>query len=236
MLIQLVRIVALMIQSQLKHWSLVKSIYLHFYFCLYWRFRIFTQFHLVLLHSSSMKMPIVCFCAISFWVMLRLHINRIKVENENNDRPTEWVRVSILFWVLLAFLTVKHGYIHFAMNGIYNKISTIYPRKREYRPIKIFHLNFANCFGLLFHNILVGFIWYCATKSAGCVFTVYHIYILSLYGETVVDRIIFRVFHLFLLFFTFVCMLFKTPPLASSHNLLFVRTRCHLNIKCSTQI
>lgn len=142
------------------------------------------------------------------------------------------------FWVLLAFLTVKHGYIHFAMNGIYNKISTIYPRKREYRPIKIFHLNFANCFGLLFHNILVGFIWNWATKSAGCVFTVYHIYVLSLYGETVIDRMIFRVFHLFLSFILRICVYviqnasvgFITQFAICAHPLPFKYKMLHTNL------
>lgn len=189
MLIQLVRVVGVIlwfkVSSNIDLWLKV-FIYTFLFVYIEDFIRIFTQLDLVLLHGGSMNMSNICFCAISFWVMLRLHINRTKVENENNDRPTEWVRVSILFWVLLAFLTVKHGYIHFAMNGIYNKISTIYPRKREYRPIKIFHLNSANCFGLLFHNILVGFIWNCATKSAGCVFTMlsYYIYPFSIWRDS----------------------------------------------------
>lgn len=60
-------------------------------------------------------------------------------------------------------------------NGIYNKMSTLsYPRDREYHPIKIFHLNFANCFGLLFH-ILAGYLKLCAAKSVRrtCMYTQY---------------------------------------------------------------
>lgn len=90
---------------------------------------------------------------------------------------TNWAkRFHFYFYFCCWCSAVKHGK-HEAFPkrmGSIIKWALSYPRDTEYHPIKIFHLNFANCFGLLFH-ILDGYLKLCAAKSVrrACMYTVH---------------------------------------------------------------